>query len=166
MSSLKPGSYKWLYSGDQIFPALLAAIDSAQKTIRFETYTYADDELGRQFREALIKACQRGVSVVCSSIPSAHSHSRPASGTLRCRRWRNPLVQPHPPQALRLSRPPQDVRGDEEIAFVGGFNISNVYQGDGVTRAGTTTLQPARSQVKSSIQTQREAPTRRRAYPL
>jgi phosphatidylserine/phosphatidylglycerophosphate/cardiolipin synthase-like enzyme len=32
----KPNALKWLSGGDEIFPALLAAIHGAQKTIRLE----------------------------------------------------------------------------------------------------------------------------------
>ena len=53
----------WLRSGQEIFPALLAAIDAARQSIRFEVYTYAPGPLGERFREALVNARQRGVKV-------------------------------------------------------------------------------------------------------
>ena len=42
-----------LLNGDQIFPAMLAAIRSAKKTISFETYIYWSGEIGQQFADAL-----------------------------------------------------------------------------------------------------------------
>jgi len=43
--------------------AVLTAIGSARKTIRLETYIFSGDPLGQRFRDALIKALQRGVKV-------------------------------------------------------------------------------------------------------
>jgi len=102
MSSLKPGSYKWLYSGDQIFPALLAAIDSAQKKPSGSrpTLTPMTNSAASSVKPSS-RACQRGVSVRLAHrfLRLVLTHGR-LLGTLRRRRWRNPLVQPHPPQAL------------------------------------------------------------------
>ena len=42
-----------LDSGDEFFPALEAAIDSARADVRLETYIYVDDEIGRRIAAAL-----------------------------------------------------------------------------------------------------------------
>jgi len=52
-----------LINGDQIFPALLSGIRSAKRSINFETYTFVDGEVAKQFTEALAEAAQRGVKV-------------------------------------------------------------------------------------------------------
>lgn len=52
-----------LNNGDEIFPAMLEAIHTAQKTITFETYIYWTGEIGRQFAEALAERAQAGVRV-------------------------------------------------------------------------------------------------------
>lgn len=52
-----------LLNGDQIFPPMLAAIQSAQKTITFETYIYWSGAIGRQFAEALAERAREGVKV-------------------------------------------------------------------------------------------------------
>ena len=52
-----------LQNGDQIFPAMLAAIRAAERTIDFETYIYWSGEIGRQFAEALSERAQAGVAV-------------------------------------------------------------------------------------------------------
>ena len=52
-----------LYNGEQIFPAMLKAIKSAQKTITFESYIYWSGEVGSQFVEALSERAQSGVKV-------------------------------------------------------------------------------------------------------
>src|SRR5206468_6495639 len=52
-----------LLNGDQIFPAMLAAIRGAQKTIDFETYIYWSGAIGREFTEALAERARAGVQV-------------------------------------------------------------------------------------------------------
>jgi cardiolipin synthase len=52
-----------LLNGDQIFPAMLDAIRSAQKSISFETYIYWEGTIGREFTEALSERARAGVKV-------------------------------------------------------------------------------------------------------
>lgn len=52
-----------LLNGDQIFPAMLAAIAAARATITFETYIYWSGAIGRQFSEALAERARAGVKV-------------------------------------------------------------------------------------------------------
>lgn len=52
-----------LQNGDEIFPAMLAAIRAAQHTITLETYIYWSGEVGRQFAEALSERARNGVAV-------------------------------------------------------------------------------------------------------
>ena len=52
-----------LLNGDQIFPAMLQAIRSAQKTITFETYIYWSGTIGEEFAEALADRAKNGVKV-------------------------------------------------------------------------------------------------------
>jgi cardiolipin synthase A/B len=52
-----------LQNGDEIFPAMLAAIRVAQRTITFETYIYWSGDVGEQFASALIERAGAGVSV-------------------------------------------------------------------------------------------------------
>src|SRR5579859_8200121 len=56
-------SYQWLTTGDEVFPVMLDAIASARRSIRLEFYIYVNDDLGKQFRDALIAARKRGVRV-------------------------------------------------------------------------------------------------------
>ena len=63
MSSPRVTTWQWLCNGDEAFPAMLAAIEAARQSVRLETYIFSDDELGRRFREALLRAQQRGVRV-------------------------------------------------------------------------------------------------------
>ncbi len=52
-----------LQNGDQIFPAMLAAIRAAQRTITFETYIYWSGAVGQQFADALSERARAGVKV-------------------------------------------------------------------------------------------------------
>src|ERR1035437_5419237 len=63
MVAPKTSALRWLCTGQEIFPAMLAALAAAQKSIQLETYIYADGKLGRQFLATLLAAAQRGVRV-------------------------------------------------------------------------------------------------------
>lgn len=52
-----------LQNGDQIFPAMLAAIRGARQTITFETYIYWSGTIGQEFSEALVERARAGVRV-------------------------------------------------------------------------------------------------------
>ncbi|MEO5660814.1 MAG: phospholipase D-like domain-containing protein [Polaromonas sp.] len=52
-----------LLNGEQIFPAMLAAIRSAQHSITFETYIYWSGDIGREFADALTERAKAGVKV-------------------------------------------------------------------------------------------------------
>lgn len=52
-----------LHNGHEIFPAMLAAIRSAQRIITFETYIYWSGEIGREFSQALAERARAGVKV-------------------------------------------------------------------------------------------------------
>ena len=52
-----------LENGDQIFPAMLAAVRQAEHSITFETYIYWSGDIGRTFAEALEERARAGVKV-------------------------------------------------------------------------------------------------------
>src|SRR5688572_23011706 len=125
-------SFRWLRSGSEAFPPMLAAIESAKQSIRFEKYIFSSSPPDDELRDALTPAVQRGVYVQVL-LDAVGSFSLPASfwkpftdagGKLR---WFNPL------KIGRISY--RDHRKilvcDEQVAFVGGFNIAPEYAGDG-----------------------------------
>ena len=130
-----PSDWTWFCSGREIFPAMLAAIEDAQQSVCLETYIYAADSLGEQFRAALVRARQRGARVrvlidALGSIglPGAFWQPlRAAGGEVR-------LFNPLALDRLGLRNHRKLLVCDERIAFVGGFNIASEYDGDGVTR--------------------------------
>lgn len=52
-----------LENGDAIFPAMLAAISSARKTVNFEAYIFWSGEVGTRFRDAFAERAAHGVAV-------------------------------------------------------------------------------------------------------
>jgi len=52
-----------LQNGDEIFPALLAAVSAAEKNITFETYIYWSGEVGQKMADALSERARAGVRV-------------------------------------------------------------------------------------------------------
>jgi len=52
-----------LRNGDEIFPAMLAAIRGATTTVTFETYIYWSGDIGRAFTQALADRARSGVKV-------------------------------------------------------------------------------------------------------
>ena len=126
---------QWLCAGQEIFPAMLKAMAAAQKSIRLETYIYSDGKLGRQFLGALLAAARRGVRVqilvdALGSWLLLDDFFEPlvAAGA-EVRRF-NPLhlwrfgVRDH--RKLLIC--------DDATMFIGGFNVADEYDGDGVTR--------------------------------
>lgn len=49
--------------GDTAFPAMIAAINRAERSIALATYIFNVDEVGLEFRDALVAAATRGVEV-------------------------------------------------------------------------------------------------------
>lgn len=52
-----------LLNGEEIFPALVEAINSAQRTITYAQYFYEDGPVARDVAEALAERCRAGVGV-------------------------------------------------------------------------------------------------------
>ncbi len=125
--------YQWYSAGDDIFPAMLAAIESARESVLLETYIFSPGSLGEQFLAALVRAAGREVQVKVL-VDALGSASLPSS-------WWNPLLQAggevrqFNPLALRrlgIRNHRKLLICDGRAAFVGGFNIAPVYQGDGL----------------------------------
>jgi cardiolipin synthase len=124
---------QWLCAGDEIFPAMLAAIDAARKSVCLEIYTYTDSPLGKRFREALIRAQARGVRVRVL-IDAVGSMSLPGSFWEPLRNAGGEVRQFNPIALKRfwIRNHRKLLVCDERVAFVGGFNVAPEYEGDGV----------------------------------
>jgi cardiolipin synthase len=123
----------WLCTGDEVFPAMLAAIDAARRSVCLEIYVYQDSLLGSRFREALIRACVRGVRVRVL-VDAVGSYFLPGNYWNLLRSAGGEIRQFNPVTLKRLI-----IRNhrkllvcDGRMAFVGGFNIAPEYEGDGI----------------------------------
>ena len=118
--------------GQDLYDAMLAAIDSAKHQILFETYIWKADEVGETFKRALSAAADRGVEVHCIYDAFANLVVSP-----RFKRF---------PESMSVMRFPIYSAGlrfwdfrhygrehrkvlvvDDEVAFVGGYNVGATY---------------------------------------
>ena len=119
-----------LQGGDQLFPAMVAAMTQARREVWLATYIFHDDAAGRAVADALVAAARRGVSVrvVIDGFGS--------KGTLdEVRQWLDvpglemEVFRPMdrwwswllPSQLRRLHQKLCVVDGD--VAYVGGINV-------------------------------------------
>jgi cardiolipin synthase len=126
-------SYQWLRHGGEALDAMLAAITGAEHSVRLETFIFRPGGVGDAFRDALVAAQKRGVRVrvMCDAVGSINlltsywNDLLAAGGEFR---WFNPL---HPNRLIYRDHR-KILVVDEEVAFIGGFNIGTEYCGDGV----------------------------------
>jgi cardiolipin synthase len=127
--------FTWLKTGEKAIAEMLPVIQSARKTIRLELYIFASDTTGESIRGALVDAAKRGVRVqvmvdALGSIYLSDSFWKPLRAAGGEMRWFNPLRSNRP--SFRDHR--KLLVCDERAAIIGGFNVADVYQGDGVSR--------------------------------
>jgi cardiolipin synthase len=127
-SALRPRA-RLLESGREFFPALIEAIDRAEREILLETYIYADDASGRAVTEALLRASARGVRVVAlidgfgasGHIGALDVRLRAGGIALRYYRPIRRFAHFTRSRLMRLHR--KIVTIDGTVSFVGGINI-------------------------------------------
>ena len=114
--------------GDQAYPQMLAAIESAELHVRLSTYIFRTDEVGEKFIDALIRAHRRGVRIRVlidgfggGFLRSSAYHRLRAQGLPASRFLHSLLPWKMPFLDLRLHKKILVVDGDS--AFVGGLNI-------------------------------------------
>lgn len=117
-----------LHNGDEVYPAMLAAIDTARSSIALSSYIFGDDAAGRPIIEALGRAAARGVEVrVLVDGVGARYTWPPVVQALRKLGVRAALFLPRVRDAglgffnLRTHRKVLTVDG--RVAFCGGINI-------------------------------------------
>src|SRR3954452_11821911 len=135
LAEVTTSNCNWLCTGEEVFPAMLAAIEAARDSVCMETYTYSAGLLGERFREAFIRARKRGVRVRVL-FDSLGSKGLPAAFWGPLREAGGQAREFNPWKLIRLGI--RDHRKalicDNRVAFIGGFNIASEYEGDGVTR--------------------------------
>jgi cardiolipin synthase len=117
-------------NGDSAYPVMLAAIDSAERSVGICSYIFRDDEAGLPFIEALIRAHRRGVQVrvLIDGIGSGYFHSgtytRLHDAGVPVDRFLHSYV-PWKTPFLNLRNHRKLMVVDGRIAFTGGLNIGH-----------------------------------------
>jgi cardiolipin synthase len=118
--------------GQDLYNAMLAAIDGARDTIFLETFIWKGDPLGQTFKERLARKAAEGVNVyvIFDSfanlvVPPGFKRFPEAINTLEFRTLDRVWYWLDPRRYARDHRKLLIV--DHEIAFIGGFNIGKRY---------------------------------------
>jgi cardiolipin synthase len=125
-------SVRILRKAPAFYGALKEDIRNAKDHVHIATYIWRDDEVGREFRELLVAAARRGVTVrvlvdEVGSLYLRESHFRPlieAGGQFSWCHTLSPLRSRYSFN-LRNHRKLQVIDGD--IAYVGGMNFGREY---------------------------------------
>lgn len=114
--------------GDELYADMLAAISSARRSVKFESYIFADDEVGRRFIEVLVERARAGVQVLVyiDAVGSLFSGPRAVEKALRDGgvevRWFQRWNWRDPSRYNRRNHRKLLVV-DGQVAFFGGFNV-------------------------------------------
>jgi cardiolipin synthase A/B len=119
-----------LVNGDEAFPVMLEAIESAKKSISLSTYIFDNDETGKQFAAALERAVKRGVAVRVLIDSTGARYSWPSiihrlrhAGVTTARFLPSSLLSPWRVATINLRNHRKILVADGQIAFTGGMNI-------------------------------------------
>ncbi|CAN5699817.1 phospholipase D-like domain-containing protein [soil metagenome] len=122
-----------LTDGDEIFAAMLTAIDGSTRRISFETYIYDTGHVAARFTDAFERAARRGVVVnIVVDAVGASGMAREHVSRLRDAGAR--LVRFNPAQWYRLEEMNYRTHRkilvvDGELAFTGGVSIADHWIG-------------------------------------
>ncbi len=119
-----------LVNGDEAFPAMLAAIESAQKSVSLCSYIFDNDVSGKQFVAALQRAVERKVQVRVLVDAAGTRYSWPPI-TWKLRHAKIPFAKflpasiftPWRVATMNLRNHRKSLIIDGQLAFTGGMNI-------------------------------------------
>ncbi|HEX3989289.1 MAG TPA: phospholipase D-like domain-containing protein [Verrucomicrobiae bacterium] len=117
-----------LINGDNAFPAMLAAIAAARKTVSLQTYIFDRDDVGIEFARALGDAARRGVEVRVLIDAAGTRYSWPSIlGELRSQQVKHarflPTMAPWSVTTLNMRTHRKLLVIDGMDGFTGGMNI-------------------------------------------
>jgi cardiolipin synthase A/B len=122
-----------LRNGDEIFPAMLRAIDEAERTVDFLTYVYWSGDIAQKFAHTLARRAQDGlrVRILLDAVGSATMDL----GLIRLMRDAGCNVERFRPPTWRLWEADHRTHRkvlvcDEAVAFTGGVGIAEEWEGD------------------------------------
>ena len=123
-----------LVNGDEIFPAMLAALKAARRSITFEMYIYWSGEIGRAFADVLSERARAGVKVhvMLDGLGSGKIDERfieemKAAG-VEVERYNPPHIYTVGKLNNRTHR--KLVVVDGKIGFTGGVGIADQWMGN------------------------------------
>ena len=132
-----------LLNGDQIFPAMLQAIRSAQKSVTYAQYLYEDGAIAHELAEAFAERCRAGVQVKilldalgANTIPKDIPDLWKTSG---CQiEWFRPIkvwqfIMPWEFFRYNYRSHRRILVIDGKIGFIGGHGVGEAWTGDGRT---------------------------------
>jgi len=125
---LAGNSVEPLVNGDTAFPAMIAAIDAAERSVTFITYIFDPGIAGNQFVAAFARAVQRGVEVRVLIDDTGARYSWPSivpklkQAGIRVARFL-PTSVPVRAMAINLRNHRKILVADGHTAFTGGMNI-------------------------------------------
>lgn len=115
--------------GEELYADMLAAIDAATKVIYFETFIWKADEIGEQFKSALGRAADRGVTVhavwddFANLVVKRSFFTMPPGVNV----MRHPVLSiPWSPRHWGRDHRKLLIV-DHQVGFIGGFNIGAPY---------------------------------------
>ncbi len=119
-----------LHNGEEVYPAMLEAIENARRSLYLTTYIFETNRTGLRFVEALAAAVKRGVDVrvLIDGIGEFYSFP-PAGRILRKRgvqvaRFMPPKLLP-PTLHINLRNHRKILIADGALGFTGGMNIGD-----------------------------------------
>jgi cardiolipin synthase len=126
--------FHWLHTGTAAYDAMVSMVDGACRTVDAEFYTVAHCTAAEHLGDALQRAAVRGVRVRVL-VDALGSSSLPGAWVRRLRAAGADVRRFNPRPLLRWSF--RDHRKlivcDDEVALVGGFNVTHAFEGDGVS---------------------------------
>ncbi|MGH8502489.1 MAG: cardiolipin synthase [Gammaproteobacteria bacterium] len=123
-------SIEMLHNGEQVFPAMLEAIDGARRSLYLSTYIFETNATGRRFIDALSRAARRGldVRVLIDGVGEWYAWPRATSLLVEhgvcAQRFLPPRLWP-PSLNINLRNHRKILVADGERAFSGGINIGD-----------------------------------------
>jgi len=129
-----------LRNGEEIFPAMLAAIEDAQTSVDLLTFVYWTGSIGQQFADSMARAADRGVRVrVLLDGVGAKSIDRSVIDRMNESgadvRWFR-LPDPRHPLRANHRTHRKVLVCDERVGFTGGVGIADEWMGDGFSDGG------------------------------
>ena len=142
-----------LRGGDEAYPAMLAAIKGAKSSVALTTYIFRNDDIGREFTDALSEAHRRGVAVrvLLDSIGAGYFFPKPLRRLWQAGvhadqflhtwiPWRMPFLNMRSHRKILIC--------DGALAFTGGLNIGAEYA---QSRAGDRYVQDTHFRVEGPV---------------